>query len=95
VLSRALAQVVALPFASPSAFVLAEAELPESREMLVLAHDDHREIARAIEAGEGSRAEAVAREHARLARRNLEIVIANRDALRSIPGHGLLELPER
>jgi GntR family transcriptional regulator of vanillate catabolism len=93
-LARALAQVVALPFASPSAFVLAEAELPESREILVVAHYHHRELTRAIERGEGSRAETLAREHARLARRNLEIVIANRDALRSIPGHGLLQLPE-
>jgi len=93
VLSRAVAQVVALPFASPSAFVLAEAELPESREILVVANHHHREIVRAIERGEGSRAEAVAREHARLARRNLEIVIANREVLRAIPGHALLQLP--
>ena len=48
----------------------------------------------AIERGEGARAEALAREHARLARRNLEIVIAHRDVLASIPGHGLLQLPE-
>ncbi len=93
VLSRAVAQVVALPFASPSAFVLAEAELPESREILVIANHHHRELVRAIERGEGARAEAVAREHARLARRNLEIVIANRDVLRAIPGHSLLQLP--
>jgi len=93
VLSRAIAQVVVLPFASPSAFVLAEAELPESREILVVAHYHHRELTRAIERGDGGRAEALAREHARLARRNLEIVIANRDALRSIPGHSLLQLP--
>ena len=94
VLSHALAQIVSLPFASPSAFVLAEAELPESREILVVAHEHHREIVRAIEQGDGARAENVARLHARLARRNLEIVIANRDALRSIPGHKLLQLPE-
>ena len=78
--------MVALPFASPSAFVLAEAELPESREILVVAHYHHRELTRAIERGDGGRAETLAREHARLARRNLEIVIANRDVLRSHPG---------
>ena len=93
VLSRTIGQVVGLPFASPSAFVLAEAELPESREILVVAHYHHRELTRAIERGDGGRAEALAREHARLARRNLEIVIANRDALRSVPGHSLLQLP--
>ena len=93
VLSRAIAQVVALPFASPSAFVLAEAELPESREILVVAHYHHRELVRAIERGDGGRAETLAREHARLARRNLEIVLANREVLRAIPGHTLLQLP--
>lgn len=94
VLARTVAQIAALPFASPSAFVLAEAELPESREILLIAQYHHHELVSAIERGEGARAEALAREHARLARRNLGIVIANRDVLASVPGHGLLQLPE-
>src|SRR5205814_8203216 len=48
-LTRALEQIIALPFAGPSAFVLAEAELPESREVLVVAQSHHRALIDAIE----------------------------------------------
>lgn len=91
-LTRALEQAMALPFASPNAFVLAEAELPESREILVIAHHQHRELARAIERGEGARAERQGVEHARLAQRNLEIVLERHDVLAGLPGAALLRL---
>lgn len=94
IVARTLAHVMALPFASPNAFVIAESELPESREILVIAHHQHREITRAIERGEGSRAEGIAREHARLALRNLEIVLERRDVLAGLPGASLLHLAE-
>jgi GntR family transcriptional regulator of vanillate catabolism len=94
VLERALGQILALPFASPSAFVLAEAELPESREILVIAHHQHRELVGAIAAGEGARAEHLGREHARLARRNLDVVIEHREVFASLPGASLLQLPD-
>jgi GntR family transcriptional regulator of vanillate catabolism len=94
VIERSLEQVMALPFASPNAFVLAEAELPESREILVIAHHQHREIARAIARGEGVRAESLGREHARLALRNLEIVLEHRDVLATLPGASLLRLAD-
>lgn len=94
VVARALAGVVSLPFASASAFVLAEAELPESREILIIAHYQHRELLRAIEAREGARAESIAREHARLASRNLDIVLRHRDVLDTVPGASLLLLGE-
>jgi GntR family transcriptional regulator of vanillate catabolism len=95
VLERALERIVSLPFASPSAFVLAQAELPESREILLIGHDHHRGLIEALERREGARAEALAREHARLARRNLEVVLENRDVLERMPGASLLRLPER
>ena len=51
-LERALAGIVSLPFAGPSAaFVLTEAELPESREILVIAHRHHIGLIEAIERG--------------------------------------------
>ena len=90
ILERALEGVLSLPFASPSAFVLAEALLPESREILVVAHAHHRALIDAIEAREGARAESVGREHARLARTNLEIVLRNREAFERVPGSSLL-----
>ena len=94
VLRRTLAGIVTLPFASPSAFVLAEAELPESREILVIAQFQHRELVRAIERREGARAERIGREHARLASRNLDVVLDHREVLESIPGAALVDLHE-
>ncbi|SRR6266540_1293732 len=93
VLERALERIVALPFASPSAFVLAQAELPESREILVIANDHHKGLIEAMERREAARAEALAREHARVARRNLEIVMENREVLERLPGASLIKLP--
>src|SRR5581483_10451694 len=93
-LERALEGILKLPFAGPSAFVLAEAELPESREVLVVAQSHHRALIDAIERRHGARAEAVGREHARLALTNLEIVLRHREVLDRMPGASLLTLPE-
>ncbi|MBN9370913.1 GntR family transcriptional regulator [Hydrogenophaga sp. YM1] len=73
---RQLERVCALPFASPSGFVLAEAGSPAARDMLVVAQDQHRQVLDAIERREGARAEAILREHSRLAQRNLRAVLA-------------------
>lgn len=89
-LTRALAQATALPFASPSAFVRAQGEQAESRRVLVIAQDQHLCILDAITRREGARAEALAREHARLARRNLDAAMANRLLLQTVPGAALL-----
>ena len=94
VLERALEGIVALPFASPSALVQGQAELPESREILVIAQEHHRGLIEAIERREAVRAEALAREHARVALRNLEIVLDNRHVLDRIPGASLINLAE-
>jgi len=89
-LARALEQVTCVPFASPSAFVMTEAELPESRQILVIAHSQHQGLIESIERREGARAEAIAREHARLAVMNLEIVLRHEGILASVPGHSLV-----
>jgi GntR family transcriptional regulator, vanillate catabolism transcriptional regulator len=93
-LMRALDHAISLPFAGPSAFVLAEAELPESREVLVVAQSHHRSLIDAIERREGARAESIAREHARLARFNLDIVLRHRDVLDRMPGASLITLAD-
>ncbi len=93
-LQRAVDGMVSLPFASASAFVLATAEVPAARNTLLLAQDHHRGIVDAIERREGARAEGIAREHARLAARNLEIALENRTVLEGMPGVGLIRLPE-
>jgi GntR family transcriptional regulator of vanillate catabolism len=94
-LVRALEHAISLPFAGPSAFVLTEAELPESREVLIVAQSHHRALIDAIERREGARAESIGREHARLARLNLDIVLRHRDVLNRIPGASLITLPDR
>jgi len=71
VIAQQLERVVNLPFASPSGFVVVQANSPAARDMLVIAQDQHGQVLDAIEAGEGSRAEALMREHSRIARRNL------------------------
>jgi GntR family transcriptional regulator of vanillate catabolism len=70
VVSRELERVISLPFASPSGFVGVQAHSPRARDTLIVAQDQHRQVLDAIEQREGSRAEAIMREHSRLARRN-------------------------
>jgi len=77
VLTRELERVVNLPFASPSGFVVVQANSPRARDMLIVAQDQHRQVLDAIARHEGARAESIMREHSRLAQRNL------RDAVRS------------
>ena len=90
VLARQIGRVVALPFASPSGFVMAQGALPEARVVLTVAQEQHRAVLEAIEHREGARAEALMREHARLARRNLELVLRNQDTLHLVRGGALI-----
>lgn len=78
-IARELDRVVRLPFASPSAFVVTRAHSPQARDMLIVAQDQHRQVLDAIEQREGSRAESIMREHARIARRNLRDAMQDRD----------------
>jgi GntR family transcriptional regulator of vanillate catabolism len=91
-LERTLEGVLSLPFASPSALVLQHAQLPESREILVIAHRHHLGLVEAISQRQGARADGIAREHARLAHTNLEIVLTHRGLLDDVPGAALLAL---
>ena len=87
VIQRELDRVGSLPFASPSGFVGVQANSPKARDMLIVAQDQHRQVMQAIAQREGARAEAVMREHSRLAQRNL------REAVRSplhLPGAHLI-----
>jgi GntR family transcriptional regulator of vanillate catabolism len=79
VLQRELERVMNLPFASPSAFVVLQATSARARDMLIVAQDQHRQVLAAIEQGQGSRAEAIMREHSRIARRNLDEAMQERN----------------
>ena len=85
--------VATLPFASPNAFVLTEATTREGREILSIAQAQHSAIVEAVSNHEGARAEALAREHSRLARTNLENALRHRRLFTRIPGASLIRFP--
>jgi len=90
-LRRALANVAALPFASPGALLSSHASIRGSQEILVVAQHQHRVLIDALRARQGTRAEEVAREHARLAQLNLDLVLEDHRALAQLPGAPLLQ----
>ena len=88
VLQREIERVCGMPFASPSGFVIQQANSPRARDMLVVAQNQHWQVIEAITARECARAEAILREHARLAQRNLrDALLAHTD----LPGAGLIQ----
>jgi GntR family transcriptional regulator of vanillate catabolism len=91
-LKRTVELTNSLPFASPSAMVFPTAVLPKSDEMLTIAQEHHRAILEAIRDRQGARAEAVAREHALLARRVLDFALADQSVLSRVPGGPLINL---
>lgn len=91
-LATLLDQVRGLPFASPSAFVQRHATSAESFRVLLVAQEHHRSIVQAIADRDGGRAEALAREHARLALRNLEVAVRDLESFKRMPGGVLVKL---
>ena len=90
-LARSIDNVVSLPFAAPSGALLSsQAHLRQSREIFLVAQHQHRGILESIERGHGTRAEEIAREHARLSRINLDLALQNREILDELPGAPLL-----
>lgn len=91
VIRREIARVTSLPFASPSAFTNAQVNVPKFLTTLTIAQAQHRAIIAAIEMREGARAEALAREHARMARQALDFVMEQKPDLRTkVPALALL-----
>jgi GntR family transcriptional regulator, vanillate catabolism transcriptional regulator len=91
-LRSTLDRVVSLPFVSPSALLFARSKLPRSTEIHTIGQAQHRAIVEAIEKRQGSRAEGLAREHARLSRQNLEIALSDTELLSFIPGGTLIAI---
>jgi GntR family transcriptional regulator, vanillate catabolism transcriptional regulator len=89
-ISRQIEIAIALPFASPSGLLMAQASVPASRALLVVAQDQHRCLIEAIVAREGARAEAIAREHARLAIRNMRVALRDPAVRSLVPGAALV-----
>jgi GntR family transcriptional regulator of vanillate catabolism len=89
VLVREIERVASQPFASPSGFVGVQFNSPQSRDMLIVAQHQHREVLTAITLREGSRAESLMREHSRLAQTNLKAAIRSPQAV-AVPGVQLI-----
>lgn len=94
-LRRTLQLTNSLPFASPSAMVFPTSVLPGSDQTLAIAQEHHRAILGAIVTRQGTRAEALAREHALLARRILDVALSDQDALSRVPGGPLINVLAR
>lgn len=91
IVRREAERVSQLPLASPSSFLREQELIPDFVNSLVRAQHQHRAILDAIRAREGSRAEALAREHARLARRNLDYLASAGPVVATrVPGLSLL-----
>lgn len=91
VVRREVERISRLPLASPSAFLQEQALIPDFRASLLRAQDQHRAILAAIRGREGTRAEALGREHARLARRNLDYLTkADPSIATRVPGMSLV-----
>jgi len=91
IIRREVERASRLPFASPSAFLPDRGDIAAFRRSLNVAQDQHKAIIEAISAREGFRAESVAREHARQARRNLEYILKeDRSLMEHVPGLALV-----
>ena len=91
VLLREIERIVALPFASPSAFLDDQSRQAELVKTLAAAQEQHRAIIDAIRNREGFRAESLTREHARAARRNVEFLLSQDAARRDrVPSLAIL-----
>ena len=91
---RAVDRAAALPFAGPNAFLMGHAQKKEGREIVTLSQIHHRAIVDAIAHKEPARAEAMAREHSRLARTSLELIMRDRHLLSQVPGASLIRFPD-
>jgi len=91
-LRRSIEHVKTLPFASPSALVFVRSKLPHAADMILLGHQQHHAILEAVAHRQGTRAEALAREHAQLSRRNLELSLTDEQLREHVPGSPLIQV---
>jgi GntR family transcriptional regulator of vanillate catabolism len=92
-LRRSIEQLQMLPFASPNAFVSSELNSGQWGEALKMSQWQHRAIVEAIANRESGRAEALAREHSRMARRSVLKAIEERK-IHGMRGGPLVRIPE-
>jgi len=90
-LRHGLDRLFSSPLTSRHALVSLQTKFPEATDIFVIARDQHLRIIEAIARRQSSRAENVAREHALIARRALELALSHEEVLTGLPGGLLLE----
>jgi GntR family transcriptional regulator of vanillate catabolism len=89
-LRQAMDRLFSFPITSPRILVSVRPKMIEASEVFIISREHHYRIIDAIANRQGARAESLAREHAQLTRRNLEIMLADPDVLSSLPGGALI-----
>lgn len=90
-LKHGLDRLLSTPLTSRRALVSLQQKFPEATEMFIVGRDQHLRIIEAIARRQGSRAESIAREHAQITRRALELALSHGQALSALPGGLLLQ----
>ena len=91
-LRKTLNRIITIPFVAPSAVVVANLHVPNAMGNFAVGQEHHHAIVESIERRQGTRAEALAQEHARLSRRNLEAILSDSSLLSQVPGASLIKL---
>ena len=89
-LRHALDRLFFFPLSSPRVMVSIRPKLAEASQVFIISREHHHRIIDAIANRQGARADSLAREHAQLTRRNLEIMMADPDVLSALPGGALI-----
>jgi len=92
-LQQAIDRLFSFPVTSPRLLVSIKAHWQEAPSLWIISQEHHHSIIEAISKRQGARAESLAREHAQLTRRNLEIALADIEFLSSLPGGSLIKRP--
>jgi len=91
-LARAIEMLNGLPFAAASAMLPMQSSIEEGHQSMRLAHRQHHALVRAMERGQGFRAQALCEEHVEIARMNLEYAIERPEvAAEVLPGIALVD----
>ena len=91
-LRRAVEHACSLPFASPGAFLERQIISADLHELFLISADQHCGIVEAIASRDGLRAEMLTREHALVARRNLDDALKNRERIPGLAGMKLVSV---
>ena len=89
-LAWTLERVTSLPFGAPGSLVFTRSQLPAAMSIMKVGHEQHRSIVEAIQNRQGTRAESIAREHARLSRRTIELALNDTQMKSRMPWGSLI-----